>query len=421
MRESPAFARLWIGGAVSGIGSQMTIVAVGLNIYDLTHSTLAVSLVALFALVPMIVFGLYGGVLADAFDRRKVALVTAIVAWASTAGIAVLAWLHVEVVWPLYLLTTINAVAAVMIGATRQAITPRLLPPRLLPAASALGGMSMGVMVTVGPALAGLLVASVGIPWTYTVDVILFTAAFLGIFTLPSIVPEGERQSAGLSSVLQGLRFLKSAPNLSMTFVLDLIAMTFGQPRALFPAVGALLIGGGPVTVGILTAAGAVGTLVSSVFSGRLGGVRWQGRAVERAIIVYGAAILGFGIVLAVVAFSGTSGGSASIADANLPALIAATVLLAASGAADNVSSIFRMTILQASAPDVMRGRLQGVFTVVVTGGPRLGDLYIGVLALSGALWFPPLLGGLLIVVLVATIVRIRGTFRNYDALAPTP
>ncbi|MBN9631486.1 MAG: MFS transporter [Actinobacteria bacterium] len=421
LKESPAFTRLWAGGAISGIGGQMTVVAVGLHIYDLTHSTLAVSLVALFALVPMIVFGLYGGVLADAFDRRTVALVTAIVAWASTAGIALVAWMHVQVVWPLYVLTTVNAVATVMIGATRQAITPRLLPVRLLPAASALGGISMGVMVTVGPALAGLLVASVGIPWTYTVDVILFTAAFLGIFTLPSIVPEGERQSAGLSSVLQGLRFLKTAPNLSMTFVLDLIAMTFGQPRALFPAVGALLIGGGPVTVGILTAAGAVGTLVSSVFSGRLGHVRWQGRAVERAIVVYGASILGFGIVLAVVAFSGTAGGGASFAEANLPALIAATVLLAASGAADNVSSIFRMTILQASAPDVMRGRLQGVFTVVVTGGPRLGDLYIGVLALTGALWFPPLLGGLLIVVLVATVVRVQRGFRRYDALAPTP
>nr|WP_271176499.1 MFS transporter [Leifsonia poae] len=421
LRESPAFARLWFGGAISGIGSQMTIVAVGLHIYDLTGSTLAVALVALFALVPMIVFGLYGGVLADAFDRRIVALVTAIVAWTSTAGIAVFAWLDVQVVWPLYVLTTINAVASVVIGATRQAITPRLLPTRLLPAASALGGISMGVMVTVGPALAGLLVATVGISWTYTIDVVLFTAAFLGIFTLPRIVPEGERQSAGLESVLFGLRFLKTAPNLRMTFVLDIIAMTFGQPRALFPAVGALLIGGGPVTVGILTAAGAVGTLLSSVFSGRLGHVRWQGRAVGRAIMVYGACILGFGIVLAVVAFGGFTGTGQNIADANLPALIAAAVLLAGSGAADNVSSIFRVTILQASAPDVMRGRLQGIFTVVVTGGPRLGDLYIGVLALTGALWFPPLLGGLIIIVLVATIVRVQGSFRRYDALAPTP
>lgn len=399
----------------------MTIVAVGLHIYDLTQSTLAVSLVALFALLPMIVFGLYGGVLADAFDRRTVALVTAIVAWASTAGIATFAWLDIQVVWPLYILTTINAVATVVIGGTRQAITPRLLPARLLPAASALGGIGFGVQVTIGPALAGLLVASVGISWTYTVDVVLFTAAFLGIFALPKIVPEGERQRAGIAGVLDGLRFLKTAPNLSMTFVLDLIAMTFGQPRALFPAVGALLIGGGPVTVGILTAAGAVGTLLSSVFSGRLGHVRWQGRAVGRAIVVYGACILGFGIVLAVIAFAGLGGSGQNFADANLPALIIAALLLAGSGAADNISSIFRMTILQASAPDAMRGRLQGVFTVVVTGGPRLGDLYIGLLALTGALWFPPLLGGLVIMVLVATVVRVQGAFRKYDALAPTP
>lgn len=410
-----------MGGSVAGIGGQMTIVAVGLHIYDLTQSTLAVSLVALFALLPMVVFGLYGGVLADAFDRRLVALVTAIVAWASTAGIAAFAWLDIQVVWPLYILTTVNAVATVVIGGTRQAITPRLLPTRLLPAASALGGIGFGVQVTIGPALAGLLVASVGISWTYTVDVVLFTAAFLGIFTLPKIVPEGEQQRAGIAGVLDGLRFLKTAPNLSMTFVLDLIAMTFGQPRALFPAVGALLIGGGPVTVGILTAAGAVGTLLSSVFSGRLGHVRWQGRAVERAIVVYGACILGFGIVLAVIAFAGLGGSGQNFADANLPALILAALLLAGSGAADNISSIFRMTILQASAPDAMRGRLQGVFTVVVTGGPRLGDLYIGLLALTGALWFPPLLGGLVIMVLVATVVRVQGAFRRYDALAPTP
>lgn len=399
----------------------MTVVAVGLNIYDLTRSTLAVSLVALFALGPMIVFGLYGGALADAFDRRTVALVTAIAAWASTAGIAVFAWLHVTTVWPLYLLTTVNAVATIVIGSTRQAITPRLIPIRLLPAASALNGIGFGVMVTVGPAVAGLLVATVGIAWTYTIDVILFTAAFLGIFTLPPIRPEGERQRAGFGSVVAGLRFLRTAPNLRMTFVLDIIAMTFGQPRALFPAAGALLIGGGPVTVGILTAAGAVGTLASSVFSGRLGHVRRQGLAVERAILVYGACIAGFGIVLTVVALGGTAGHGASIADANLPALAVAALLLAGSGAADNVSSIFRNTILQASAPDAMRGRLLGVFTVVVAGGPRLGDLYIGVLALTGALWFPPLLGGIAIIVLVATIVRIQGAFRHYDALDPTP
>jgi MFS family permease len=421
LKESPAFARLWIGGSISGIGSQMTIVAVGLHIYALTQSTLAVSFVGIFALVPMVVFGLYGGVLADSFDRRTVALVAAVIAWGSTAVIATLAWTDVTTIWPLYILTTVNAVASVVIGTTRQAITPRLLPLRLLPAASALNGMSTGLMLTVGPALAGLLVAYVGIAWTYSIDVVMFTAAFIGIFTLPKIVPEGDLQRPGLESVLFGLRFLKTAPNIRMSFIVDIIAMTFGQPRVLFPAVGAVLIGGGAVTVGILTAAGAVGTLICSLFSGRLGHVRWQGRAVGRSIVAYGLCILGFGIVLAVVSLQQGGLAGQTIDKANIPALIIASVLLAGSGAADNISSIFRNTILQSAVPDLMRGRLQGIFTVVVTGGPRLGDLYIGVLALAGVLWFPPLLGGLIIIVLVGLLVRFQGTFRHYDALSPTP
>lgn len=419
LRASGAFARLWIGGAISGVGGQMTIVAVGLHIYDLTRSTLDVSLVGVFALVPMVVFGLYGGMLADSFDRRTVALISAILAWTSTAGIAALAWAHSPAVWPLYLLTTVNAIATTVIGSTRQAITPRLLPAHLIPAASALGGMSSGLMLTVGPALAGLLVAYAGIPWTYTIDVIMFTSAFLGIFTLPRIVPEGELQKPGLESVLFGLRFLKTAPNIRMSFIVDIVAMTFGQPRVLFPAIGALVIGGGAVTVGILTAAGAVGTLICSLFSGRIGHVRFQGRAVGRAVSAYGASILGFGIVLALVALTGGASHSASIQGADLPALLAASILLALSGAADNVSAIFRMTILQSAVPDVMRGRLQGIFTVVVTGGPRIGDLYVGLLALAGVIWFPPLLGGILIIAVVAVLMRVVRTFRHYDALDP--
>jgi hypothetical protein len=195
--------------------------------------------------------------------------------------------------------------------------------------------------------------------------------------------------------------------------------MTFGQPRVLFPAVGALVIGGGAVTVGILTAAGAVGTLICSLLSGRLGHVRWQGRAVGRAVVVYGASVFGFGLVLAVTTLGGFASHDQSIQNANLTALIAASVLLAISGAADNVSSIFRMTILQSAVPDVMRGRLQGIFTVVVTGGPRLGDLYIGLLALVGVLWFPPLIGGIVIMVLVSVLVRSVRTFRRYDARDP--
>jgi hypothetical protein len=420
LRESPAFARLWAGGAIAGIGGQMTIVAVGLHVYDLTGSTFAVAMVGTIALLPMVLAGLYGGMLADAFDRRLVALLAAIAAWLSTAGIAAIAWLGVEEVWPFYLLTAINSVAATIIGTARSAILPRLLPARLLPAASALGGFSMGATVTVGPALAGVLVAAVGFSWTYTIDVALFTAAFIGIATLPPVRPEGETHRPGLKSVKQGLAFLKGAPNIRMSFIVDIIAMTFGRPHALFPAVAALIIGGGPVTVGILTAAGAIGTLLSSIFSGKVGQIRWHGVAIGWAIAVYGAFVAGLGIVLAVVQFGGYSAHSLDIADANLTALVLAAIMMAGTGASDNISSIFRMTMMQTAVPDNMRGRLQGIFTVVVTGGPRVGDFYVGVVALFAALWFPPLLGGLLIIALIGLCLRFTPGFRAYDALNPT-
>ncbi|WP_022881775.1 MFS transporter [Gryllotalpicola ginsengisoli] len=420
LRESPLFARLWIGNAIAGIGSQITIVAVGLQIYDITRSTLAVSFVALFALVPMVVFGIYGGMLSDVFDRRLVALVSAVVAWCSTAGICALAWLHADVVWLLYVLTTVNTVAATVLGSARSAILPRLLRKELLPAASALQGISMGIMITVGPAVAGVLVAAVGFGPTYTIDVVTFTFAFLGILSLPKILPEGDAARPGLESLLEGARFLRRAPNIRMSFVVDIIAMTFGQPRVLFPAAGALVLGGGSITVGVLTAAYAIGGLLSSVFSGPLGHVRMHGRAVERAVEAYGAAILAFGAVLAVWTFHDFGATSAGWAHVHLGGVALAAITLALAGGADNVSSIFRNTILQASAPDAMRGRIQGVFVVVVTAGPRLGDLYIGAMSLA-VLWLGPALGGALIVVLIFTLVRVQRSFRDYDALHPSP
>jgi MFS family permease len=419
LRRSPAFARLWLGGAISGIGGQMTIVAIGLQVYDLTKSTLAVSGVALFALVPMVFFGIYGGMLADVFDRRRVALLSAIVAWTSTLCIALLAWFHVDNVWFLYVLTTLNSVAATVISSTRMAILPRLLGRELLPAASALGGISSGVMVTVGPALAGVLVATVGYGWTYSVDVVMFVFAFLGIATLPPIIPEGDAARPGWASIVEGLRFLKTAPNVRMSFVVDIIAMTFGQPRVILPAAGALVLGGGAITVGVLTAAFAIGALISSVFSGPLGHVRMQGLAVVRAIIVFGVFTLGLGVELALLATGWF--GSFDAANASVPAIAIACVLFAGAGAADNVSAIFRQTILQTAAPDTMRGRIQGVHTVVVTGGPRVGDLYAGAAAALVALWFPPLFGGLVIIVALAFILRLQRTFPRYDAMHPKP
>lgn len=420
LRVSPAFARLFAGSAVSGIGTQLTLVAVGLEIYAITGSTFAVALVGVVSLVPMILAGLYGGMLADAFDRRTVALASAVAAWLSTAAIALHAWLGLEEVVLLYVLTTLNAVAGTLIATSRAAIVPRLLPRELLPAASALGGISTGVMLTVGPALAGVLVASVGFPLTYTVDVVLFSAAFLGIVTLPPIRPEGVVQRPGLASLVEGARFLRRSPNVRTTFVADIVAMAFGQPRVLYPVVGAVVIGGGAVTVGVLTAAFAVGALLCSVFSGRLGHVRAQGRAVTTSIAVYGACVAAFGVVLLLTPVRGVGSLTEGLGEADLVALGAAAVALAGAGAADAVSSIFRSTILQAASPDAMRGRLQGIFVVVVTGGPRLGDLWTGLVVAAGVAW-PPLLGGALVVVLVLVVARLTPSFRHYDAEAPTP
>lgn len=421
LRQSPAFARMWLGGAFAGVGGQITLVAVMLHVWALTGSTLAVSLVAFYALVPMVLAGLYGGMLADAFDRRIVAVVASSITWVSTAVLAALTWTGFEAVWLLYLLSIVNAAANTVVGAARQSIVPRLLPRLLLPAAAALGAISMGIAFTAGPAIAGVLVASLGFAWTYTIDVILHSVAFLGLWTLPGIVPEGERRRPGLASLVDGWRFLRRAPNIRMQFVLDIVAMTFGQPMALYPAVGALLLGGGAVTVGALTSAFAVGSLLGSLFSGPLGRVHRHGVGIQRAVVVYGAAILLFGGVLALAALGVGAPAEVSETSANLTLIAAAALCLAAAGAADNASAIFRTTMMQSAVPDAMRGRLQGVFMVVVAGGPRVGALYVGLLVGVTALWFPPLLGGVAIMVLATLLVRLSPRFRDYDARDPQP
>ncbi len=423
LKHSPAFARLWVGTSISQIGAQLTIVAVGLHIYELTHSTLAVSFVALWALGPMILAGFVGGSLADRFDRRTVALVTAVVAWISIGTMTTIAFLDVRATWPYYALAAVNAASATIMGAARGAIQPRLLPTQLLPAAAALGGITMGLAVTVGPALAGVMVAGVGVPWTYLIDAILFTGAFVGILGLPPMRPEGTPSAPGLRSVVESLRFLRTAPNVRSTFVFDLIAMIFGTPRVVFPAAAALVLGGGAVTVGMLTASFAIGALLSSLFSGPLGAVRRQGRAVTGAILVYGACTAVFGLVLLVTTLlvGGPLLPGGEDRDPVVPALALAAVALAGAGAADNVSAVFRTTILQAAAPDEVRGRMQGLFYVVVAGGPRVGDLVAGALATAIALWAPALIGGLVIVGVMAVLWRVYGGFQRYDALHPTP
>jgi MFS family permease len=359
--------------------------------------------------------------LADAFDRRVIALIAATITFASTALLAVITWGNWETVAWLYVLTVINSAANTIVMAARSAIVPRLIPRDLLPAASALNGITVGIMVMVGPALAGVLVAFTGYTWTYTIDVVLMLSLFVGLWTLPSIKPEGEIVRPGLESLKDGWRFLKRASNIRLQFILDIVAMTFGQPLALFPAIGAVLLGGGAITTGALTASIAAGAFLSSLFSGPVGRVRHHGIGIERAIIVYGGAMAAFGVVLGAAALGWFAPDGVSAANPNIVLIVAAVVTMAVAGAADNISSIFRNTMVQAAVPDAIRGRLQGVFIVVVAGGPRLGALYAGTLATFTALWFPPLLGGFIIMGLVATLVRLSPRFRAYDAENPVP
>jgi MFS family permease len=417
LKSSPAFARMWIGSTLAGIGGQLTIVTVMLHVFALTRSTFAVSMIAVAGLLPMIFAGLYGGMLADAFDRRRVALIAATVTFAATGLLATLTWTANETIWWLYVLSIVISAANSVGMATRTAIVPRLIPRNMLAAASALNGVAFGVTVMAGPAVAGVLVALTGYGWTYTIDVILMLSMFLGLWTLPALRPEGDIVRPGLASLVDGWRFLRSASNIRMQYVIDIIAMTFGQPLVLFPALGTVILGGGAVTTGILTAAVAVGTFASSLLSGRVVHYRWHGRGIERAVEAYGASILLFGVVLLVGALSG----SATEHSPDVALIVAACVALALSGASDNVSSIYRNTMMQAAVPDTMRGRLQGVFIVVVTGGPRVGALYAGTLATVTALWFPPLLGGVLVIALVALLARRSRRFHDYDAENPEP
>ena len=417
LRSSPAFARMWIGSTLAGIGGQLTIVTVMLHVFALTGSTFAVSMIAVAGLVPMILAGLYGGMLADAFDRRRVALLAATITFASTALLATLTWTGHETIWWLYALSIVNSAANSVGMATRTAIVPRLIPREKLAAASALNGVAFGLTVMAGPALAGLLVALTGYGWTYTIDVVLMLSMFLGLWTLPALRPEGDIVRPGLASLVDGWRFLRRASNIRMQYVVDIIAMTFGQPLVLFPALGTVILGGGAFTTGILTAAVAAGTFASSLFSGRVVEYRWHGRGIERAVEAYGASILLFGVVLLIGALLPPAGETSP----NVGLIIAACLALALSGASDNVSSIYRNTMMQAAVPDAMRGRLQGLFVVVVAGGPRVGALYAGTLATLTSLWFPPLLGGILVIALVALIAGRDRRFRSYDAENPAP
>ena len=400
LQVSAPYRRLFLGTSVAQLGQQMTNVAVAVQVYTLTESSFYVGLVGLFGLGPLIVLGLYGGAFADAVDRRSLALFASGRLWLVSVAFAAQAFWGNTSVWLLLVLVAVQAGFYALNNPARSAMVPRLLDKELLPAASALSAASFNLGFTVGPLLGALVITWQGFAAAYTIDVLTFGAAYYALLRLPRMPPMENSPSPGLRSVLDGLSFLRRSPNLRMTFVLDLCAMVLAQPRALFPALAYKVYGGGTATVGLLQASPAIGALVAFLFSGWVSKIRLQGLAVVLAVLGYGAAVGAAGLTTA---------------------LWAGVLFLAMSGAADMVSSAYRNTILQVAAPDALRGRLQGVFIVVVAGGPRAGDFVAGSVATGVGDRLALVLGGVACLAGVLLAVAGQRRFLRYDAEHPTP
>lgn len=400
LQVSPAYRRLFVGNAVAQLGQQMTAVAVAIQVYAITGSSFAVGLVGLFAVGPLVAFGLYGGAIADAMDRRTLSLVASGGLWSVSLLLAAQAFVGNTAVWVLYVCVAVQAGCYAVNGPARNAMVARLVPAEMLPAASALNMASFNLGFTVGPLAGALLIKAGGFEAAYTVDALTFSAALYALFRLPPMPPLEGSPRAGFRSVLDGLRFLRTSPNLRMTFVVDLCAMVLAQPRALFPALAYKVYGGGAATVGLLQAAPALGALIAFALSGWVSRVRMQGLAIVVSVVVYGLAVGSVGLT---------------------SVLWLGVLLLAVSGMADMVSAAYRSTILQVAAPDQLRGRLQGVFTVVVAGGPRVGDFVAGSVGEATTERLALVVGGLACVVGVLVAVVLQRGFLRYDARRPTP
>jgi MFS family permease len=389
-----AYRRLWIGQGVSYIGFQVTSVAVPVQVYSLTHSSFWVGALGLVNLVPLVVFGLWGGAVADHMDRRRLLLVASCVAWGATMLLILQSALHLRSVAVIMVAVAVQATGFAVTSPTRSAIIPRLIEERLVPSANTLNFTVGQVGTLAGPLLAGVLLTHFDYSAAYLLDAVLFTVGLYAALRLPAIPPLGERQgSPGLRSILEGLNYLWTQPVLLMSFVVDIIAMGIAMPRALFPQLADTRFGGN-AAVGWLFAAISIGSVAGGLVSGWIGRVRRQGAALVGCIVVWGLAVAAAGLS---------------------HRLWLAVALLAVGGAADLVSAVFRQSMLQTYAPDEMRGRLQGVFVVVVAGGPRLGDVRAGAVASLAGAGFAWVAGGLACAALVVVVAVAFPALLRYD------
>jgi MFS family permease len=388
------FRNLWIGQAISTIGGMIGTVAVPYQVYSLTHSTLAVGLLGLAALVPLLVVPLLGGAIADAGDRRAVLLRTEVGMVGVTGLFLGNSLLPHPKVWALYVLEA-AAVSIYSLGRPAMAsLTPRLVPEDQIAAASSVQSIYESFAAVAGPAAGGILIAAVGISGAFAIDLATYTASIVALAALPRIPPSEEADRVSLRSILEGFRYVWHRQPLIGIFAVDTAAMVFGMPSALFPAY-AEHFGGGASTLGFLYAAPYAGALVGSLLSGWTTHVHRFGIAITISACAWGAAIVGFGLV---------------------SPLWLALVMLAIAGGADFFSAVLRGTMLMRVTPDHMRGRLSGIEFTQVAGAPNLGNLEAGVVASIFSLRAAVVSGGVLCVIACALTALALPRFLRYDA-----
>ncbi|HXA42911.1 MAG TPA: MFS transporter [Candidatus Solibacter sp.] len=399
LRESRDYRRVWSGQLISLIGRQVTVVAVPFQVYSLTHSSVAVGAIGIFQVVPYVLLSLVGGSIADRVDRRKLLLLTQVLLAAASTVLMLAAFFNFASLALLYVMVgVVAAISAVNLPA-QSAMTPNLVKREHLPSALALNFAEFQTSLIAGPAVAGLVLARVGLGAAYAIDVVTFAASLLALFLIPAQPPKDRHEETPLQSIVQGFRFVGRQKAVLGGFAVDLNAMIFGMPRALFPVLAIATYHAGPTGLGLLYAAPGVGAVVGSVLSGFVAHIRRQGRAVIVGAAGWGLAILLFGL------FTNS--------------LWLGLVLLAIAGAFDTVSAIARSTVLQTVTPDRLRGRANAANSMVVVGGPMVGDLRAGAMGGLISPEFSLVFGGAVVLAACAIIARVFPALTDYDSKAP--
>ena len=393
LRRHRDFRLLFIGRLVSFFGSMITVVAFPYQVYQLTHSVLLVGLLGVLEFAAILLFAMLGGALADASDRRWMVLLTEAGLMACSLILAGNAALANPQVWVLFAVTVVWGGLDAVQRPSLDAMLPRLVDRDELTAAAALNSMRSTLGQILGPALGGVLLATIGLPLTYMVDVATFVVGLACLWLMRAVPPPVNAERPSLRRVVEGLRYARSRPELIGTYAVDIIAMFFGMPMALFPAVAQGF--GGPGVLGMLYAAPAVGSFFFSATSGWTNRVHRHGMGVIVAAIVWGLSIIGFGLA---------------------PGLAAALVFLALAGAADMMSGVFRQVIWNQTIPDSLRGRLASIEMLSYTSGPALGNFEAGLVASLVNIRFSIISGGVLCVVGCVLCAIALPAFRNYDS-----